>query len=309
MKSILLFLLVFITSGKKSKPSYQVFEPAIPWIQCDVCNRFVHNAAAMVEEVRRNESRKTPIQEDEILEQMELACNPFTDAGSWIRYLDVVLIEEGTRALLSEVEFLTQCKRDCYTIMEACVQIQEHDGADVLPSLLLKNKKSVSSMQKSVCAEPCSSFRSLMSSKAKKRLSSEIGLESPQEIPSKEYQIEEMMDKMERNHVPGMPHMDFYSRDEMLQMQGAIADGDQELLKQYDPKADDLSKEEFEELRRMYVAEGHGSAAVESEGQQVGEDVAGWTKPAPVPDIPIDAANGGNAKEEEPKRGWFDWFY
>ena len=49
--------------------------------------------------------------------------------------------------------------------------------------------------------------------------------------------------------------MDVYSRDEMLQMQGAIHDGDYDTLSSLDPTAQDLSPDEFEALRQMYRGE------------------------------------------------------
>jgi hypothetical protein len=257
--------------AKKEKPSFKPFsEAVVDHFRCDVCDTMVREAFAMVADIRNNASRKTPLREEDILaEVVELICNPFANQGQWLRTLDLVVTAapgssstSGGYLKLQPRSDFTKCKRGCTTLAAACERVIDSDDADNLSSFLFKGRPAnADKLSKKICGNVCGS-----TSDAKKRaskvfpakLTAEILRDQPEMISAKEMEIEALMDNLERSHTVGTPGMDVYSRDEMLQMQDAIQDGDLDTLAGLDPSAQDLSTEEFEMLRQMYRGEAAG---------------------------------------------------
>lgn len=230
------------------------------------------------------------LREEDILEKVvEVICNPLAKSGWWIRELDLVreLPENGpTKVRVDALPFLSKCRSDCNTISEACAAVLESDAAENLSGMLYQFKASKEKMQRDVCLSECKAFKRLNARWEKASathtpvkkgdplgpLPDSFAAEgSPIEVPEKELDIEEMMDRMERNKVAGSPKMEVLDRDTMLKMQRAMAMGDKEEVAKYEPSVEDLSDEEFNALQHMYK---------EEKGKELGLDGAETEDPS-----------------------------
>lgn len=265
---LLIFFVVEPSTAKKTLPTSQPYAPSLVHRHsCEVCHYMIGKAYDAVEKIRNNATRRTPLKEDEILQDIiEPLCNPFHREGSWLRLLDIQTAEVHGSAplrkttLLRPTEQYTKCKRDCATVAASCELVLQSDEGEQLSGLLYR-KKSLAVLEDTVCGAACEGSQRLRTSKphreylATDKLIVELEKETVEYISEKELDMEEMMERMQRGREIGQPGVDVFTREEMMNMQDAIQKGDQAALEELDPAAADLSEEDFEMVRRMYQGE------------------------------------------------------
>jgi hypothetical protein len=200
------------------------------------------------------------MREDEVLGQVvEPACNPFHKQGQWLRLLRIKVNDPQGGSGEDNIDLIaleehSYCKRHCATLEAACWDVHDSEAADAIPALLMKNTKSVDQIQDHVCKPFCSSaaVKKAWKTQIPEKLLQAIRDEATETIPSKELEMESLMDSIEQQRVPGVPRMDVYSREEMLDMRTAIEEGDRERLVELDTSADHLSDKDLDYLRGLY---------------------------------------------------------
>lgn len=258
-------------SSVKQKGGAKPIAELVPVIECDVCKQMAAEAYDGTEELRKNysASRKT-VREEDIFEQvLDDLCNPYATQGHWIRHADIVAVTDVS-ASASKREFTVEfgsvvgkCRRECATVAETCVHIFDGETADALSSWLLKNKKSRREVMSGLCDNFCVKKRSRKTKKVDPRAASE----EIEGMEDRELEIERMMDSMQK--TPQGPGMQVFSRAEMMGLQDAMDEGDYDKAQELDPGMGDLSKEEFEMLRKMRTEE---SAQKKSTSEDDGEE-------------------------------------
>jgi len=258
MRVAVLYCMLVFVSCKKTKPTAQPFpSKVVGAVACDVCKELVAQTYEATMAMRKNASRTRDVEEVDILtEVVEQACNPFAKQGQWLRFLDITVVGKDRQVRLDFRSEPGKCKRDCTTVVEACLLTLDNEGGDSLPVMLLKDKP-IKAIKATVCEPVCEHGGA---KKVTEDMARQISADQWEEIQSKEMEIEALMDNMERSHVPGMPRMDVYDREEMLRMRQSIETGDYDTLTSIDPTANNLSPEEFDELRSMYAADGDEAA-------------------------------------------------
>eukprot|EP00758_Cryptobia_borreli_P001477 Tbor_TRINITY_DN2273_c0_g1::TRINITY_DN2273_c0_g1_i1::g.2676::m.2676 len=190
--------------------------------------------------------------------------------------------QDKYQVFLKPLSFITVCESDCMTLAESCRRLMDGDEGDKLSPLLYKFKQTRSELVKEICDRSCTRTEDLVRRKMKllekcfvknqhangkgkcnipfTPLSEEFLMKKlPANITSKELEIEEMMDNMDRTHVQNTPKMEVYERETVLEMQRAMITGTKEDVAKFDPDIAELSDSEFAELQRMYREEKGGT--------------------------------------------------
>lgn len=290
-RSLLLLLTLSLTAciatlpcatARKELPLNTAFPPVVrDAIRCDVCSFIAANALNQVA-AKRDELRakRLPLREDDILEETENMCIPFKDQGQWIRQVTVRLAPKqpadasaGHTVEVDVEKFYGRCGRSCTTVAGLCEEWMDREVMDEFPGQLLKLAKDANMTdmdhRDTVFRKFCFSSRYCKQhgkyltalEKALRRdtdLLEELKAEKPERIKNEELEMETMMYRLTREQQQSA---EVFSRDEIRKMQQAFKHGKKEDVAAVDPKAFDLSDEEFEELREHMFAEERGNGA------------------------------------------------
>lgn len=278
-------------TARKELPVKTAFPPVVQdAIRCDVCSFIVANALNYVEEKRDElRAKRLPLREDDVLEETENMCIPFKDEGQWIRQvsLDVAPAgphdaSQGHRVEVNVVNFYGHCGRTCYTVAALCEELMDRDVMDDFPGELLRVSKDANMTDKAhrsaVFGKFCYPSRHCRQhkryvvalEKALRRdaeLLQELKADKPRRIKNEEREVEMMMYRLMREQHQSA---DVFSRDDIRKMQHAFIHGTKEDVAAIDPKAFDLSDEEFHVLREHMRADGRVNGR--SAGQPISED-------------------------------------
>lgn len=261
---------VTCVTARKELPLNSVFPVVVQdAIRCDVCAFIVANALNSAE-AKRDELRakRLPLREDTILEEMENMCIPFKDQGQWIRQVGLELepkapqdLSQGYRVSVGVVDFYGRCGRTCDTVARLCEELMDRDVMDDFPGQLLKMSRDANmsdeAHRNAVFGRFCHPSRYCKQHKKyttvlEKALRTEAGLaaeiraDKPRRMKKEEMDMEAMMYRLIREQQQSA---DVFSRDEIRKMQQAFIHGTKEDVAAVDPKAFDLTDEEFEELQ------------------------------------------------------------
>lgn len=96
----------------------------VKYIKCDTCRQLV---AAVHEQVaaERKKSKAKKLSEDSIQTIIESACKPSTEAGAWLKFVDMVESEKDGRIRVEKQAEDGPCGRECKTVGMACEQLLE----------------------------------------------------------------------------------------------------------------------------------------------------------------------------------------
>jgi hypothetical protein len=274
----LLLILLTMVEGKKELANYPVLRDAVPHVQCPVCKLLVSEAINATATLREGKKGKKLTENDVVEEVLDLICHPRSKQGQWIRKLDLVYRpgqtdgNVGPTLVVEQQDVLGTCRRECMTLADACTTVLDSDSADQLSPMLFKGK-SLESITSSVCGSHWCSRKNLQRLNQKFPLTvddrrTKYDVEDHEEIESKELEIEQMMDDMDRKKGNGQPGYDVFSRDEMLGLQDAMRSGDYNKFQELDPDAGELSEEDFAALREMQRSEESGGSEQEELGTE-----------------------------------------
>jgi hypothetical protein len=103
-----------------------------------------------------------------------------------------------------------------------------------------------------LCETACDRQKTFSSraAKGKVKVQAAWNAEPFEPIDHKEKEIEEMMERMTLEGRSG-PGMDVFSREEMMELRGAMNAGDYERVQELDPTFSSLDEREFDMLRQM----------------------------------------------------------
>lgn len=148
MQIILIVLVVFgVVAIAAKTPAGVVVKEDLPLIACDVCERTVQRAYDEVQKARNTNKKIDELQISEIIESL---AAPDTEAGEWMRQIDIIEATIKDRRYLSLVEpgGTSKCKNECTTIVKSCQDLlNEEIDIDELTSLLWKNKTSLKDLK------------------------------------------------------------------------------------------------------------------------------------------------------------------
>ena len=237
-----------------------VVKEDLPHVACDVCERTVEEIWKAVD-IARSTKPKGKLDELEIIEIIEGISNPGTEAGEWMRRIDIFQTTVKDKEFLSLIEpgGTAKCLNECNTIAKSCQDLLgEQVDIDELASVLWKNKTPVADLkvilttqtfplnvtsnnndhyyvffneQKKVCSQwtsRCKPRRKALSS-SYKRVDEEFIAMSEKDI-----EMDRMMESMRAMGMGGS----LYSRDDLGDMMGMDDEGEDEDFAGIDPYQD-----------------------------------------------------------------------
>lgn len=282
-------------TARKELPLNVAFPPVVQdAIRCDVCAFIVANALGNVE-TRRDELRakRLAMREDEVLEETENMCIPFKEQGQWIRQVSLQVSPkspedagQGHRLEVDVVNFYGRCGRTCDTVAQLCEEWMDSDAMDDFPAQLLRMTRDANMTdddhrntlfakfcQKSRYCKQHTKYTAALEKQleASAELMAEIKASRPRRMKKEELEMETMMYRLVREQRQSA---DVFSRDEIRKMQDAFIHGTKEDVAAVDPKAFDLSDEEFLSLRdHMRAAEDGRRGADRSYEDDINDDL------------------------------------
>lgn len=263
-------------AARKELPLNTAFPAVVrDTIRCDVCSFIVANALNQVETTRNElRAKRLPLREDDVLEVTENMCIPFKDQGQWIRQVSLQVKPKSPQAAsqghsieVDVLDFYGRCGRACDTVAALCEELMDRDVMDDFPGQLLKASKDTNmsdvAHRDAIFGRFC--FPSRYCKQHKKyvatlekalrtdaQLLQEMKAEKPKRIKNEELEMETMMYRLTREQKQSA---DVFSRDEIHKMQQAFIHGTKEDVAAVDPKAFDLSDDEFQALREHMMAD------------------------------------------------------
>ncbi|KPI90579.1 hypothetical protein ABL78_0339 [Leptomonas seymouri] len=244
-------------------------------IHCDVCSFIVLNALNLVEEKRDElRAKRLTLREDDILAETENMCIPFKDQGQWIRQVHLQVTQkssqdasQGHGIKVEVASFYGRCDRTCDTVAALCEELVDRDIMDDFPGQLLKASRDANMADEAhrlaIFGQFCYPLRhckwhkkyikaleNALSTDA--NLLQEMKAEKLRRIKGEELEMETMMYRLTREQRQSA---DVFTRDEVHRMQQAFIHGTKEDVAAVDPKAFDLSDEEFVALREHMLAD------------------------------------------------------
>mmetsp|Transcript_73995 Transcript_73995/g.145227 ORF Transcript_73995/g.145227 Transcript_73995/m.145227 type:complete len:245 (+) Transcript_73995:29-763(+) len=210
-----------------------VVKEDLPHVACDVCERTVEEIWKAVD-IARSTKPKGKLDELEIIEIIEGISNPGTEAGEWMRRIDIFQTTVKDKEFLSLIEpgGTAKCLNECSTIAKSCQDLLgEQVDIDELASVLWKNKTPVADLKKIVCSQwtsRCRPRRKALSS-SYKRVDEEFIAMSEKDI-----EMDRMMESMRAMGMGGS----LYSRDDLGDMMGMDDEGEDEDFAGMDPYQD-----------------------------------------------------------------------
>ncbi|KPA81678.1 putative mitochondrial hypothetical protein [Leptomonas pyrrhocoris] len=280
---LLLVLCVLVSSvgleratARKELPLNTAFPPVVQdALRCDVCAFIVANSLNHVE-AKRDELRakRLALREDDVLEETENLCIPFKDQGQWIRQVSLQVApkssqdaSEGHQMEVGVVNFYGRCGRTCDTVAALCEELMDRDVMDDFPGQLLKVSKDANMADEAhrdavfhqfcYASTYCKLHQKYVVALEKElrtnvNLLEEMKADKPRRMKKEELEMETMMYRLMREQRQSA---DVFSRDEIRKMQQAFIHGTKEDVAAVDPKAFDLSDEEFVALREHMRAD------------------------------------------------------
>ncbi|CAB4020005.1 Hypothetical predicted protein [Paramuricea clavata] len=251
----LLFLFIYllsIVSGRMSKKLYPPMKEDIPFIKCDVCQKAVKYLFRKAKSMRED---TTKIGEEKLQDLVDKACNPEKFEGEWLAKLDIE--EKKGELQLSEQEDLGSCKAECRTVAKACDDTVGDADTDIAEELW-KNELTLSQLINEVCysdTNACSKTKINFKSGSRKD-------EKFQVMSDEEKQAQEYLKKA--SDMPGMPNMQMYSREEMME----------EMSKQQGSQSEDEPESDSSE----YTTHPGGDLSIWDAIVQLFKDIWNWIR-------------------------------
>merc|ERR1711935_448119 len=227
MRTVICLLLVLVATaqmGMPKKPKSRPIASDLPHISCAVCEALassLHNQVSAMpapDAVKgrvssRGKASKGIVNEADVSNLLEHACNPKEKAGRWTSSFDLVS-EDGTVKLEPQVS-PGHCKRECETVAQSCTDLLEkiEDNLDDLQVALWKGK-SRRELTKRLCeewGEVCPARN------PEKKLVREVDEEFKAKT-EKDIEMDELMAKTAG--IPGMGGSQMFDRDDMAGMGG-----------------------------------------------------------------------------------------
>jgi hypothetical protein len=130
----------------------------VKYIRCAICEQLV---GALHDHVTAGKQSKALSSEEDVQSAVEVSCKPDTDAGAWLRFLDLVEDLETQRLHVVRQEEDGPCGKECQTAARACSAILEEGWENELGEALYAGVGSggVGGLQTKACRQWSSACR------------------------------------------------------------------------------------------------------------------------------------------------------
>ena len=224
--AILISLMWICAATEKPK----LMKDDLPFIACDVCNRVAESLfSTLFEKVKYSQ-----INEAKIEDILDTICRPESDAGKWIRYLDIV--QKNNQLQLNSPGGISKCANECTTISSSCLLLltEEFDIDDIILYLWKNKDKLINSNVNDLKKYLCDTKRCNSNSKHKFKLSKNRKDEIFKPLTAKDIEVENLMTNMKSAGVPGLKAYDRESMMERMMEEYGLDEDEMELLKNND---------------------------------------------------------------------------
>ena len=123
-----------VADAKKSKgPPARAVKSDVKFVRCQVCEEVAKTLAREAAKLRGSKGAK--LEESDVLEMVEKACDPETETGEWLLKHD--LVEKGSALKMQFMgeDAFGKCGQECKTMQLACEKIVADRDTDVAEAL------------------------------------------------------------------------------------------------------------------------------------------------------------------------------
>ena len=122
----------------------------VKYIRCGLCQQLITAVHESVTAARKKSKAKR-LSEESIQMIIESACNPSTEAGAWLKFLDMTETDGGKIQIERQAED-GPCGRECRTLGMACEQLMEEGWEDTLSESLFGGE-AADELRETACRE------------------------------------------------------------------------------------------------------------------------------------------------------------
>lgn len=257
-------------SGRKQLPTAPLFPPVVlNAIGCDVCAYTFANFRLQLHDLRmEREAKRLSVHEDDMLAILDHLCNPFHEGGEWMRRVVIKWDSPSSELFTNVTSHYNACTSTCRSVSEVCDRVLDTEEAEAIPLIFLNllKDKSVSLLNhaafkpalhavcgvSTACTELNRNLAELArAAQADPTLYHTVTSDQPAVVDAQDMEVERMMYSMREKDGK---KAEVFHREEILQLQSAIARGDKETAQRLDPTLNDFSDDEFDHLRQLYVS-------------------------------------------------------
>jgi hypothetical protein len=125
-----------VADAKKSKgPPARAVKSDVKFVRCQVCEEVAKTLAREAAKLRGSKGAK--LEESDVLEMVEKACDPETETGEWLLKHD--LVEKGSALKMQFMgeDAFGKCGQECKTMQLACEKIVADRDTDVAEAVFV----------------------------------------------------------------------------------------------------------------------------------------------------------------------------
>ena len=205
----------------EKKEVFRAVKGDVRLIKCEVCKEITKVAFNKGKELR--EEKKNKLLEVDVIEEMESMCAENDDKTLWAVQNDLV-VNFRNKLTLKHMgkDVYSTCEQTCKTLLKACEEIMEGKDTDLAEVLFKDRVKAEKQLENWFCKEETE----VCVGKPKSVLKNRKPTPEFKKKEKKDIDSERMMGKLK--NMPGMPGMQMFNRDQMMNGMGGGDDYDED---------------------------------------------------------------------------------